>query len=271
MAIVGGALVHRRGGHERQESQHPLGFGLASLVWVGFYGSLIFSAAIVTLFIAADNFLFGGDFERFKLLEGSLGPAPALALSYVVAAVVVTLLLKAAFGVPRSMMAVRQIFGSTGTLRANLVAIVLGLAIAFSSLRLIVLLGPPPATRIPLHLPIPIVLMDSGWRRAMWALSGVVLAAPVEELVFRGVMLDGFTRSLGPLAGGLLVTLLFIAGHSAATHLWWPGIAGVAAVATVTLLFRLVTRSLGPPIALHAAYNLGIAVWVYTAPWRLAR
>jgi hypothetical protein len=95
-----------------------------------------------------------------------------------------------------------------------------------------------------------------------WAVLAVLLAPPIEELLFRGLMLRGLSRSWGPFAAGLTVTALFVAGHVFETGFYVPGLMAIAALGCATLAARAVTGALGPAIALHAGYNFVIAMFV---------
>jgi membrane protease YdiL (CAAX protease family) len=92
-----------------------------------------------------------------------------------------------------------------------------------------------------------------------------VVAPPVEEFVFRGVLFAGFRRSWKTGAAGALVTLLFIAAHFTEVAGYGPAVIAVALVGAATLVARIATDSLAPAIALHASYNLGLVVALYAA------
>ncbi len=96
-------------------------------------------------------------------------------------------------------------------------------------------------------------------------LTGVaLLLAPVlEELLFRGVLLAGLTRSWGRVPAALAVTALFIGVHSNELRFYWPAALGVGALALLTLGLRIRFRALGPPIAAHFAYNTALLATLY--------
>jgi len=105
--------------------------------------------------------------------------------------------------------------------------------------------------------------LTAGWPRFLWALTALLVAPAVEELVFRGVLLAGFTASLGRLGAATLVTVLFAAAHSMEALAYWPALVMVAVVGAAAVTVRLTANSLLPAIALHVAYNLGIVAAVY--------
>lgn len=104
-----------------------------------------------------------------------------------------------------------------------------------------------------------------GWPRHAWAVLGLVVAPPVEEFVFRGVLFAGLRQSWGPVTAGALVIVLFVAGHVSELAGYGPAATGVALLGGATLVARIATRSLGPSIALHAAYNVGLVVVTYAS------
>ena len=93
------------------------------------------------------------------------------------------------------------------------------------------------------------------------AIKILLVGAPIEEFLFRGGMLAGFTRSLGAGRSAAIVTALFVLMHISETHLYYPAIISIAVVALCTLVARYWSDSLIPPICFHASYNLVIAIY----------
>lgn len=83
----------------------------------------------------------------------------------------------------------------------------------------------------------------------------VGLAPPVEEFVFRGVLLTGLATSWGSLPGIAGSTALFALGHLDQVGSYWPAFLGIVCIGLMTAALRLRYRSLYPGWALHAAYN----------------
>lgn len=104
-----------------------------------------------------------------------------------------------------------------------------------------------------------------GLIRLGWAILAVGIAPPVEEFLYRGVLLAGFTESWGPAIAATAVTSLFVVLHMVEVQTYWPGLAGIALMAIAALQVRRGTGSLGPAIALHAAYNIVPVVAVYAS------
>ncbi|MCI5195878.1 MAG: CPBP family intramembrane metalloprotease [Candidatus Electrothrix sp. AW5] len=129
-----------------------------------------------------------------------------------------------------------------------------GVFIAFSYLFLAPLLSTPPdETAIG---PFTKMANTPGLQQIIAFFIALILAPPVEELLFRGVMFGGFCRSFGPIWAAVLTTSLFVAAHFVEAIHFWPAFVFIALMALAALWLRLYTRSIGPSIALHFSYNL---------------
>lgn len=102
-----------------------------------------------------------------------------------------------------------------------------------------------------------------GWQRFAWAVLVVLVAPPTEEFIFRGVLYGGFSKSWGKAAATIVVTLLFVAMHLTEAKSYWPALTGISLLAVGTLVARRASGSLLPAIALHAAYNTSLVIFVY--------
>lgn len=102
-----------------------------------------------------------------------------------------------------------------------------------------------------------------GWPRHAWALLAL-LAPPIEEFVFRGVLLAGLSRSWTRTSAAVVVTALFVAAHFGEVLTYAPAFVAIILVGTATAVARIATRSLVPPIVLHGFYNLGLIAAVYS-------
>jgi membrane protease YdiL (CAAX protease family) len=94
--------------------------------------------------------------------------------------------------------------------------------------------------------------------RILFALLAVFFAPPVEEFLFRGVLLTGFGNSWGVGPAALIVTILFAVGHLTEVRTYWPALLSISVLAAVTMALRLRTRSLWPGIGTHAGYNAAL-------------
>lgn len=89
---------------------------------------------------------------------------------------------------------------------------------------------------------------------------GVVVFAPlVEEFLFRGVMLAGFTRSFGLPVAVFFCTSLFVMVHLDAIMRYTPGVIPLTGLALGAVFVRIKFKSVWPAIAAHFGYN-GMAV-----------
>jgi membrane protease YdiL (CAAX protease family) len=103
-----------------------------------------------------------------------------------------------------------------------------------------------------------------GLTRFGWALLAVGVAPPIEEFLFRGVLLHGFTRSWSSVSAAIAVTILFVASHLPEVRTYWPAVAGLSLMALALLAIRLTSRSLLPAVVMHVAYNCLVVIRVYT-------
>ena len=148
---------------------------------------------------------------------------------------------------------------SRDLLRASVAGVGLGLVYVF-----VLVPAFPPSSDHELG-PLASAAIAGGWARHVWAVLAVVVAPPVEEFVFRGVLLTGFRRSWGLAPAGVFVSVLFVAIHFSEIANTGAAIVGVALVTGATLIARLAGRSLAPAIALHASYNLALVVATYAS------
>ncbi len=103
-----------------------------------------------------------------------------------------------------------------------------------------------------------------GWQRDLWSVMAICFAPPIEEFLFRGVLFQGLTTAWGTMVSATTVTVLFSLFHLPETVSYWPAIIAVTIMAVIAMTVRLKTGSIGPSIALHAAYNAGLVLCVYT-------
>lgn len=102
--------------------------------------------------------------------------------------------------------------------------------------------------------------MDRLTQDPWFYLSGILLYPVLEEVVFRGLLLEGLTRYVrarwhGLSLANVLTSLLFVVAHFPFHPGYWA-----SAVFVPSLLFGYSKeryRSLWPPMILHSFYNLG--------------
>lgn len=121
----------------------------------------------------------------------------------------------------------------------------------------------PPDPHAPAG-PLAQLAAEGGLAKVALAIAAVILAPPIEELLFRGMLFTGFARSWGRVAATIASTALFVVLHLADTWHYWPGIVVITLMALLTLAARLKTGSLVTSWAVHAAYNTVLVVATYT-------
>jgi membrane protease YdiL (CAAX protease family) len=134
---------------------------------------------------------------------------------------------------------------------AVLALVVLPLVSTLSSTR------PPPDVTTQLA-------MSSRRAWGAWIFSAVLLAPPIEELMFRGAFLGGLAQSWSLRAAALTSGLTFWLMHGP-EFVHWPAAVSIGLLTVLTTTLRLRTRILGPSVAAHFGYNLMIAFMVSLA------
>lgn len=107
-----------------------------------------------------------------------------------------------------------------------------------------------------------------GWTRFLWAILALVLAPPIEEFLFRGVLFSGLSNALGPFASAVIVTIVFVVMHSTEALGYWPIWVALCMMAGAVVLFRIRSESLLPAIAAHTGYNLVLVIAVYLGAYQ---
>lgn len=115
----------------------------------------------------------------------------------------------------------------------------------------------------PTHItPGPLTRMGStpGLPQIVWLILALLLAPPIEELLFRGVLYAGYRQSLGPRRAAILVTFIFCLLHVPEVLHFPIAMLGIAGLALTALWVRLRARAIGAAIAVHFSYNGVLAV-----------
>ena len=147
-----------------------------------------------------------------------------------------------------------------GRLRYVGVGFLVGAVLGCGHLGLTAWLSPTQATGMG---PVTEMATKPGLDRSLWVLMGLLVAPPVEELFFRGVVYGGFHRSWGPIWAAVVTTGVFVGLHLGEIWYFWPAALSLMAVASGTLALRLRTQAMGAPVAAHLAFNAVLAVVVY--------
>jgi membrane protease YdiL (CAAX protease family) len=126
-------------------------------------------------------------------------------------------------------------------------------------------LVPPPPEQSNLFTEI---FRAGGAALAMLLATAVLAAPPLEEALFRGLLLPALRRTLGPWPAALAVTLIFTALHVTQVGLYWPALAGIFACGLILARLRERTGSLWPSIAFHMGFNsTPFLVWLAAQPF----
>ena len=96
------------------------------------------------------------------------------------------------------------------------------------------------------------------WMRALLTALIVLLAPFVEELLFRGVLLAGFSERMPVRRAVVLSVLLFAIAHLPDTGGHWQVLPGLIVLALGLSWLRLRSGSLLPGYAAHALYNASV-------------
>lgn len=153
--------------------------------------------------------------------------------------------------------------GRRASWNATATAAVVGVAVASFYVVIFTWLVPPDPDQ-PTG-PLSEMAQTPGAPRAAWTLVALLLAPPIEELIYRGVLLAGLERSWGRGYAVAGTTFIFLAAHAAETIHYWPANLAVGALGLGTALVRIRTGSLGPAIAMHFGYNTTMALVVHAS------
>ncbi len=95
------------------------------------------------------------------------------------------------------------------------------------------------------------------------AAFSILVAPPMEELVFRGVLFPIFERRAGLHAAIAATAILFAAVHIPEYWGAWNHVLFILVVGLAFSLARGLTGSLAPSVLLHGAYNAGLMTFLY--------
>ena len=236
----------------------PLGARRAFFILVMYVITQI-AAVLVVMFVMAITFSSGpGDVN--ELMSGTV-VIPAVIAALVMGGIVIVRLTRRSFPEAAGRVWLEAIGWTPSSRRDMAVGSALGFALALIYLFVVGSLFPPSENQPP--GPLVTAAMGSEWARLGWAAAALFLAPPVEEFLFRGVLLTGFTRSWGPKVAVVLTIATFTALHYTETSQYLPGLGGIGLLATFTTIARLKTGSLKPAVAIHVAYNLCMVLLVY--------
>ncbi len=239
-----------------------LGAKRALIVFLAFFGTQIVVGIVIGIVGVTWLVLARGTGSPATMAEAQrLLVMPAAIAGALVSGWVALVLTRRSLPGPVGRGALRSIGWAAASSRSMLVSAFAGVSIAaFYLLGLSAHLPPPPGHRFG---PVVSTLMLGGWPRHAWAVFAVVVAPPIEEFMFRGVVLAGLSRSWTTASAGVVATALFVLCHLSEVRGYGPAVIGVSMLGAAALIARVNTRSLAPAIVLHASYNLVLVISMY--------
>jgi membrane protease YdiL (CAAX protease family) len=97
-----------------------------------------------------------------------------------------------------------------------------------------------------------------------WMISAVLLAPPIEELMFRGVLFGALANTWNIRAAAFISGTTFWLMHGP-EFVHWPAAVAIGLLTIFATWLRVRSRSLGPSIAAHFGYNLVLATVISIA------
>jgi len=146
---------------------------------------------------------------------------------------------------------------------ASGIAVAMFTGCALSLVYLLILVQASPPAEGQQWGPLATAALSGGWQRILWAILALALAPPIEEFIFRGVLLSGLSSAIGIRTAALIVTVVFVMVHATETLGYWPAWVGLGLLASAVILFRIKTESLLPAVAVHTGYNLVLVLTAY--------
>jgi membrane protease YdiL (CAAX protease family) len=222
------------------------GPGGATVVFLAFLGAQFLAGILMAVAAAVLN-AFGPQRPLMDVLA-DLMPAlfiESLALSGAAALLVTRLLV----GQPLRGVVARRFGLQLSTWRATLAGAGAGVLLGAVLVGALVLV-PPRDIDTPMSR---VAATPTGY----WSLVflALVLAPPIEEFVFRGVIYRGLRTRMPAAAAAILVTVVFTGLHAGELVHYWPGFGLIALLSLVTIALRVRTGSLLPAVAAHFGYN----------------
>ena len=97
-----------------------------------------------------------------------------------------------------------------------------------------------------------------------WMISAVLLAPPIEELMFRGVLFGALANTWNIRAAAFISATTFWLMHGP-EFVHWPAAVAIGLLTIFATWLRVRSRSLAPSIAAHFGYNLVLATVISIA------
>jgi membrane protease YdiL (CAAX protease family) len=228
--------------------------GAATIILVVYLGAQFFAGAVTAITVGALAASEGKNLQDPRQLAETKQAmmAPAVVLSFVVSG--------AAMALTSVLMFRNQLRDTSPVGAAWAIGPVKGLAQGFGIGLILALcglafLGGPQRSMGPVTK----MAVTPGLPQMLW-LMALLIAAPIEEPLFRGVLYGGYRKSFGPVAAALLTTLIFVLLHITEIIHSVPAAVAITALGLTALWLRLRSAAIGPPIAAHFGYNIGVGL-----------
>ena len=131
---------------------------------------------------------------------------------------------------------------------------VCGVALAVLYIGFAVFIWPPDQSVT--YGPLGQMARTPGMQQQIWMFFALFGSPPIEEFVFRGVLLASILVSWGPAWAVILTTTVFVGMHYPEFSGYWPAAVAITALSLAATSLRVRSGSLGPAVAAHLGYNL---------------
>lgn len=109
--------------------------------------------------------------------------------------------------------------------------------------------------------PVTSLTLSPGAHQLFITILGILIAPFVEELLFRGLIFGGLTYSFGFWWSAILTTSVFTLMHLSEIVHFWPNAITISVLGAALLALRVKSRSIGPSIVAHFAYNSSLLAY----------
>jgi membrane protease YdiL (CAAX protease family) len=225
---------------------------------VAYLGAQVLVWSIVGVIAAART---GKGVGQGDLLQALIGLVPVALPGSLIAAGIALLLVLRSWRKRLGAEALQSVLGlSWGSRRQVVNGVLGGAALAVLILPLMALVTHRPE---PPDLITQLAGSSNSTLRA-WVISAVLLAPPIEELMFRGVLFGGLANTWNIRAAALISGGTFWLMHGP-EFVHWPAAVAIGLLTILATWLRVRNRSLGPSIAAHFGYNLVLAAVISVA------
>ena len=241
-------------------STSPLGATRALLIFAVYIASQFVASVLLGVVVGLTYALSGvQDPDAISVISSSV-QGPVLVIGLIVSALIVVQMVRRFAPGSIKDRSKDGIGWSLGEPAYLLSGLVIGITLGLGYLSVASVLVPPDPEMS--RGPLAELAITPGLSQLSWVFIAIIVAPPLEEFLFRGVLFSGIAQSWGQSIAALLVTALFVIIHLPETIHYWPSMIAVLLLGITTLLMRVKSESLGPAVTLHVAYNLVLVITV---------